>query len=342
MNMIDLYIAETGRHLPAKNRADLQQEIRSLIEDAIDDAAASQGRPRDETLVAEVLTRFGPPEKMAASYNPPPYLIGPSWYPAYFTVLKIVVAVVLVVASIGLGLGIGQSVDSGQTVLEAMLAAIGGLFGAAVTAFGYVTVVFALLEHFQPAGALGKKDEAWDPHKMKAEPDPERVSPAEPVVEIGLITALLLALNVYPQWLGISSLINGEWLHAPALGTEFFRYLPFLNILLIAGVVRSGILLQKGHWTPGLRWFDIATSLASVILFGVMAAGPNLISFDLGDLSNLGWDAASVQTLLQATRQAILFRSVLGIAIAANFLDMVKHLYYLYVRREALKPTFLG
>ena len=333
MNLVDVYIAETGRHLPEKNRADLQREIRSLIEDALDDAAESQGRPRDEDLVVEVLQKFGPPEKVAASYSPTRYLIGPAWYPTYLTVLKIVVAIVLVVSSIGLGLGIGQSVDAGQTVLEAILAALGGVLGAVVTAFGNVTLVFAILERFQPAQDWVNKDEAWDPRAMKAEPDTERVSPAEPVVEIALITALLLALNVYPQWLGVSAWVNGEWVHAPALGAEFFRYLPFLNLLLIAGVVHSGMLLQKGRWTAGLRWFDIATSLASILLFGVMAAGPHLIRFDPADLARLGWDPTTIQTFLQATGQAVLYRSILGIAIAANVLDLVKHLYYLYIRR---------
>src|SRR5690606_12112003 len=69
MNMVDIYVAEVGRNLPKKDRADLEQEIRSLIEDAIDDAAEAQGCERDEALVVEVLKQFGRPEEVAASYS---------------------------------------------------------------------------------------------------------------------------------------------------------------------------------------------------------------------------------------------------------------------------------
>ena len=37
MNMIDQYIFEVGENLPEKLRADLEKEIRSLIEDTLEE-----------------------------------------------------------------------------------------------------------------------------------------------------------------------------------------------------------------------------------------------------------------------------------------------------------------
>ena len=37
MSLIDRYIAEVGRHLPEKNRKDIEAEIRSMLEDMIDE-----------------------------------------------------------------------------------------------------------------------------------------------------------------------------------------------------------------------------------------------------------------------------------------------------------------
>ncbi len=37
MNLIDRYIAEVGKHLPRKNRADIEAEIRSTLEDMLDE-----------------------------------------------------------------------------------------------------------------------------------------------------------------------------------------------------------------------------------------------------------------------------------------------------------------
>ena len=36
MELIEAYIVEIGKHLPGKDRADVQQEIRSLLQDALD------------------------------------------------------------------------------------------------------------------------------------------------------------------------------------------------------------------------------------------------------------------------------------------------------------------
>ena len=51
MNLIDRYILETGKHLPHRNRLDLQAEIRSTIEDMLDDRAQQDGRDVDNQMI---------------------------------------------------------------------------------------------------------------------------------------------------------------------------------------------------------------------------------------------------------------------------------------------------
>ena len=98
MNMIEQYVSEVGENLPEKQRADLEKEIRSLIEDTLEERSKSAGRPIDDDMIVEVLKEFGSPAKMAASYQPARYLIGPRLYPTFILVLKIVSAVMLVLA----------------------------------------------------------------------------------------------------------------------------------------------------------------------------------------------------------------------------------------------------
>ncbi len=88
MNMIDQYIFEVGENLPEKLRADLEKEIRSLIEDTLEERSRTYSRAIDDDMIAEVLKEFGPPERMAASYQPQKYLIGPKLYPTFILVLK--------------------------------------------------------------------------------------------------------------------------------------------------------------------------------------------------------------------------------------------------------------
>ena len=47
------YVDSVGRHLPRKRRDDIQMEIMSLLEDALEDRAQSEGRELDEEMVVE-------------------------------------------------------------------------------------------------------------------------------------------------------------------------------------------------------------------------------------------------------------------------------------------------
>ena len=333
MNMLDLYITEIGRHLPEKTRTDLQREIRSLLEDALDDASQSQDRPVDEAMTVEVLKKFGEPEKVAASYSQPRYLIGPRIFPTYWMVLRIVLAVVLAVSALGIGLGWGEGANPGQSPFEVILAAFTGLLGALIAALGNVTLVFAILERTIPDFSMKEKE--WDPRQMKAEPDPEKVSPFEPILGAFFISVALLVLNLYPQWISIFSFIDGRWENVPLLAPEFFKYVPFINILLIADLIRNALLLQQGRWTTALRIFVIATSIAGIALAATMLAGPTLLQLDPADLARLGWDEIARRNSVDiGSALTTLFRSALGIAIAGSLIEIGTQVYHLLPRRS--------
>ena len=94
MELIDRYLHEVGRYLPKKNREDILAEIRSYLEDKLDER--TNGKPSEEDVV-EFLKEEGSPQKMAASYAPEgQYVIGPSLYPLFRLVTGIALA-----ASIG-------------------------------------------------------------------------------------------------------------------------------------------------------------------------------------------------------------------------------------------------
>ena len=81
MELIDLYVAEVRKRLPLKGRDDIEAELRSTLEDMLEDRSQKAGRPADEAMTLDLLKEYGPPDKVAATYNPHPYLIGPRLYP---------------------------------------------------------------------------------------------------------------------------------------------------------------------------------------------------------------------------------------------------------------------
>jgi hypothetical protein len=50
MDLIDRYVVEVARHLPAKNAEDVARELHSLLSDALEARAAHTGQPKDEAL----------------------------------------------------------------------------------------------------------------------------------------------------------------------------------------------------------------------------------------------------------------------------------------------------
>jgi hypothetical protein len=76
MELIERYLNETGKYLPRKNREDILAEIKSYLEDTLDER--TDGKPTAEDVVT-LLKESGSPRKMAASYAPEgQYLVGPS------------------------------------------------------------------------------------------------------------------------------------------------------------------------------------------------------------------------------------------------------------------------
>ena len=124
----------------------------------LEDRSQQTGRPADEALATEILQEYGPPRKVAATYQSHPYLIGPRMFPTYTLVLKIVLFAVTLGLSIATIVSlIGTSYDLPRTV-EGMGEFAAGLVSALVAAFGNVTLVFAILERVLPVSELEEEE----------------------------------------------------------------------------------------------------------------------------------------------------------------------------------------
>src|SRR5512135_1046839 len=182
MDMVELYVREVGQHLPAKMREDIEKEIRSSIEDTIEDQSKSMGKAVDEEMVIEVLKKCGPPQKMAASYLPPRYLVGPQLFPYLVTTLKVVVSIIAAVAVLLFGISLGGSARLPEDTLKLLALTVSGLLNAAIQAVGIIVIIFAVIEWTTPQ--FQSRVKAWDPRKMKSEPNPEFAKPAGQILMI--------------------------------------------------------------------------------------------------------------------------------------------------------------
>jgi hypothetical protein len=334
MKLLDRYMHEVRNHLPRKMQADLEIEIRSLIEDTLEDRSQAAGREIDEDLVAEVLQEFGPPEKVTAAYLPEKYLIGPKFYPSFILTVRIVLIVITALTLIGTGISIGQAGGTPQEVWRALLSGVGGFYSAALQSFGLVVVVFAIIQWAQMN--VNEKPKAWDPRQLKEVTEPNIVRPSKPISEIVFAVIALVVLNFYPHLIGLYSNVDGSWALVPVLSQEFFGYIPWINLILAIKLVENLVLLRQGQWQPVTRGLAITGSLFNIILLYTMLTGPALLSFGPETAAIFGWSQEAGNSL-ESLNNGML-RIGLGIVLVLEGIDLARSVYQLFKSKPAAYP----
>lgn len=337
MKLIDRYVAEVGRRLPLlKGRKDIEIELRSTLEDMLEDRAQKANRAADEAMEIELLREYGSPERVAATYNPMPYLIGPRMFPFFTMVLKIVLAVLAVVLLVTLGIQIAaQSPMSGVEFLKAVGEGLLGIVSAAIAAFGNIVLVFAILERFAPASEFSVKEEdEWDPASLMKEPEPEEVKPWEPVFAIVVTFIAISIFNFNPQLIGFHFFSGEKWVVVPALTEAFFRWLPLINITWVAEIILNGMLFRSERWQPSTRLFSMAIKIMQIVIGYFLLTGPSLFAItpdSLAGMQNL--DAELPQVLGTLFQQG--GRGIIALIMFLEGIDVVKTAYKLITRRSS-------
>jgi hypothetical protein len=266
MELVDRYLQAVRFWVPRTRRqeeliAELGEDLRSQVEEK----ETELGRPLDEEEVSAILKRCGNPTLVAGRLGPKGYVIGPTLYPIYLFVLKMVLLWILVPVFIFI-VGPVNLANSGGDLGAAIGHTIGNLWSGLFIAGGVITLVFAVLERTH--AQLGTECK-WDPSSLPPLQKQERkTSLVQAVCELvfgwfGLIWLLLLPH--YPF------LILG-----PAAG--FLKPAPmwhtfYLPIVLVAvfGLLRSGMILARPQWTwlPSLSQL-MQTMLSLIVLHFIL------------------------------------------------------------------------
>jgi len=277
MNLLDKYVAEVGKYLPRKNRVDIEAEIRSTLEDMLDERKQAEG-PATEAEIVEILKEYGSPREVAATYNTHPYLIGPRLYPIFEMVVRIVMAVVAGVSLLGLGFALTRSGLTGPEFASSLGEWFFGLISSLIAAFGNIVLVFAILERTQVAEKFERDIKDWDPKDLKSEPDRNEIDLADHIATIIFTFLALVVFNLYPDLFAFRFQSNGTWTILPVLTEAFFRYLPWINIMGLVQIVFSGYMLGQRSWTTVTRLLGILVDFAGMVLAVVILRTPGLFA----------------------------------------------------------------
>ncbi len=321
-DLIDRYVYQVVKHLPPAQRADIEQELRGLIEDML------SARGENPTLAdAEaVLKELGMPAELAAKYRGSKrHLIGPEYYDTYIFILKIVLA------AVAFGMGLAQIIGNIVSPPENVWAAIGlffaSIFNALVQAFAWVTGIFALMEHFVRE-KIWKKDE-WKPSDLPPVPVQQAViKKSEPIVGIIFSILWLILITTAPQLIGVYIAPAGE---VTDIAAAFHSAIPVFNLTVLMhlmplvvvitglGILKEALRLAEGRYTVRLAIIITLINVTSLILFIWVYGRPDIWNPHFMASLNEAWGTNAAVTF----GWSIIPKILVGLAIFGNIVDSI-------------------
>lgn len=327
-NWIDRYVAQVGRSLPQSKRSDIEKEIRSLVEDMLEDRSQAEGRAVDEEMTLAVLQEMGEPDKVAAGYLPEKYLIGPRLYPLFMLVLRIVLIVMAGVALFGLVTYIGKEPMTPLAALKATGKALLEYTGTAMQILGNLVLVFAILQWAWPKMKVDLHDEKWNARDLEPVEDPQRVKRFEKLWDVVFALVGLLLFNFYSQYVGLYNFADGKWTFTPVLGDKFFTYLPWFNLAWVLGILLNIILMRRGRWDMPTRWASIGLGVYHIALCAsILVTGPKQL-FSISSLAVAGIPPETGELLGKLANQGLV--AAFGLIIVLEAVKIGQTVWAMY------------
>ena len=350
INLIDTYISEIGRHLPKKTRADIEAEIRSILQDMLDERCQKTGKPVDEEMTLDVLKTYGAPEIVASTYVGERYLIGPRLYPVFITVLRIALMVIGILAAMGLGVAVYQTTLSPLNTFDTIIKAITNFGVSVITVLGNIVLIFAILEWaLYRAGTKVDlkglpKEKGWDPRSLAKVSSPNQIKIGETILEIVGCFAAIVIFNFYPQIFGLGNLAGEVWYVGfgsgtifPLLSQAFFYYISYLTLVWALTIILDIVLLRIGRWAIITRIFSIGLKVVNILIAVAMLAGPSLIAVTAPTVTTVFGDAQGASLLINLLTDGL--RILLWISIISGSIDIIRTIYRTVTGSKRILPA---
>jgi len=263
-DLVERYVHLVARHLPAAQRSDVADELRTSIWDSVDDRTGpAVEEAHRERAVREVLAEMGEPTRLSHAYAAAPrHLIGPRYFDDWWTTVRaLIVTVVPLIVLIGVAADLGLD---GASVGAAVGGAVWTGFNAAIHIAFWVTGVFWILERTGSPSAMEASRAEWGPDDLPELPRSRQVGVPDLVWGAGLMGLILAWL----PWQHFRSPLDGpDGSPAPMLAPDLWASgwaWGLVGLLVVTMVFEIGKFVV-GNWTR-------AVTVLSVLLDVVFAA----------------------------------------------------------------------
>ena len=325
MELQERYIAAGLKHIPPTEKDGVKKAMRRIIAERLQE----RGNASEETE-REVLRGLGSPRILAEKQlREPPHLIGPELYGTYFLIVKIVMIVAVI------GTLIGNTVDfivNDVELLRYFAISFATAISAAIGAFGWVTLVFAIMEKTAKQKILTEIQEDWSLADL-----PEKEKPQKPFSRVGVIIGIIftvlfiILVNQYSQLLGFYYTLDGSIQEMiPMLNQEVFRsYLPYINGMLVLQLLFSASKLVFRKWTYPVATANLILNVLSFVLLWFILQDTAILNPEL--VTKIG-EATDGQRVLNTA-----FNSIKAVFLFIFLLDSFEGFHDAY--KNSKKPA---
>jgi len=274
MPLLDRYLDAVRFWLPRGQKDDILAELSDDLHGAIESRQSALGHPLTDSDLAALLKERGHPMVVANGYVPQRSLIGPRLFPLYAFTLKIVALAGLtpwtLVWAIVL-LEVPGAAPAGAGVSSKLMTVWSVFWLGASTLFGIITLIFALVERFEPDAGLMKR---WDPRRLPA--TIAEIPRFKSATNLALLVMFGLWWSVYLS----SRQISLGSLHVTL--TPRWAIFYYSNLALIAiGVVLAAVNLARPHWTRARALTQLAVDALNCTLAGWMLKAQLLAAIEV-------------------------------------------------------------
>jgi hypothetical protein len=310
VELLDRYLYEVRRHLPAAQQDDIIAEISDAIQSQFEDRERQLGRQLTASEEAAIVKAFGHPKIVASRYQPAQYLIGPEIYPFYWYTLRIALAAALALELLGALIAALLK----PAPLPALLNNITVMWPTIFLVLGVVTCIFVALERTGSSSSVLAKlgIDKWNPRALPRPTHGEVPRFSLLIEALANILFMLWLLNFLPLRHAVGYIMTasgGGKALAPLAFTPAWHPLVLLAFLAAALIVLQDFVLLL---SPSLTKLRAGTLLTANVLM-VIGACLVLQSHSLVALTQPATPAYAVA--IQALN-AVAFISLVVFAVA--------------------------
>lgn len=288
MRLIDKYIQELQRRLPAKKRENIGNEVRSTIEELLPEEYNEQD-------VKRVLNKLGNPAIVASKYSGRPmHLIGPRYYDLYQTLLKMIIPMSFVIAFIsiisdyGFSFNVTTEIFSTDFMVKFIADGIISMLFVAMQVFCWFTIIVAMLERIRPSNRLEPVPTSfveWTSEDLKSTQLiklKKRIANSHIYWRVIWTSVWVMVYFNADRLLGIYELQAGEITFVmPVLNQDVLSTWWMLIVLIISAEVALCIMkLLDRQWTKKVAFFQAAYEILSAAILIFIITRPNFFRED--------------------------------------------------------------